>query len=66
MAQGVGYILASGGPLLAGLLHSWTGSWNVVALFCLAIGACLLASGLGAGRAGHVRAVSVRRSMTPG
>jgi CP family cyanate transporter-like MFS transporter len=62
MAQGVGYILASGGPLLAGLLRSWTGSWNVVALFCLAIGAGLLASGLGAGRAGHVAAVS--RPMT--
>ncbi len=54
MVQGVGYIIASGGPLLAGLLHSWTGGWNAVALLILAIGAGLIASGLGAGRAGQV------------
>jgi CP family cyanate transporter-like MFS transporter len=54
MVQGAGYIIASGGPLLAGLLHSWTGGWNAVALLILAIGAGLIASGLGAGRAGQV------------
>ncbi len=56
MVQGIGYILASAGPLLAGLLHSWTGGWNAVAALCVLIGLGLLASGLGAGRAGHVRA----------
>lgn len=56
MVQGIGYILASSGPLLAGLLHSWTGGWNAVAVLCVVIGLGLLASGLGAGRARHVGA----------
>ena len=54
MVQGIGYLIASCGPLLAGLLHSWTGGWNAVALFALVIGLGLTASGIGAGRAGHV------------
>jgi len=54
MVQGVGYLIASCGPLLAGLLHHWTGGWNAVAALSIAIGIGLAASGLGAGRAGHV------------
>jgi len=54
MVQGIGYLIASCGPLLAGLLHSWTGGWNAVAALSVAIGIGLAASGLGAGRAGHV------------
>jgi MFS transporter, CP family, cyanate transporter len=54
MVQGIGYLIASCGPLLAGLLHSWTGGWNAVAALALAIGLGLIASGIGAGRAGHV------------
>jgi CP family cyanate transporter-like MFS transporter len=54
MVQGVGYLIAACGPLLAGLLQSWTGGWNAVALLILAIGAGMIAAGLGAGRAGHV------------
>lgn len=43
--QGVGYALASVGPLLFGMLHSWTGGWLIpfemlgVALVILLIGA---------------------------
>lgn len=54
MVQGIGYLIASCGPLLAGLLHSWRGGWNAVAVLSIAIGLGLAASGLGAGRAGHV------------
>ena len=60
MAQSVGYLLASAGPLLAGLLHGWTGGWSAVAAFSLAIGAAAALFGYGAGRARHVGARSVR------
>jgi MFS family permease len=38
MAQGVGYCLAAAGPLLVGVLHSWTGSWSALAGLFLVIG----------------------------
>jgi CP family cyanate transporter-like MFS transporter len=60
MAQSVGYLLASAGPLVAGLLHGWTGGWDAVAAFALAIGAAAALFGYGAGRARHVGARSVR------
>jgi len=58
MSQGVGYILASTGPLLVGLLHGWTGDWIGVLWLSLGLGAVMLGSGIGAGRALHVRAVA--------
>ena len=62
MAQGVGYILAAGGPLLIGLLRAWTGGWTwPVALF-MAIGAVATMAGLGAGRD---RLVSPRPAPAP-
>jgi CP family cyanate transporter-like MFS transporter len=60
MAQSVGYLLASAGPLVGGLLHGWTGGWNAVAAFALAIGAAAALFGYCAGRARHVGARSVR------
>jgi CP family cyanate transporter-like MFS transporter len=54
MAQGVGYCLAAAGPLLVGVLHSWTGSWSALAGLFLAIGMGALVAGLGAGRTLHV------------
>lgn len=56
MAQGVGYLLAGMGPWLFGWLHDRTGHWD--ASLALLIGCTLLhlVSGLGAGRARHVRA----------
>lgn len=56
MAQGVGYLLASLGPLFAGLLHSVTGGWSLVAVWITAIGALMAWSGAGAGRALYVGA----------
>lgn len=55
MAQGVGYVLASGGPLLVGLLHAWTGGFDAAAGLFVALGVGIALSGLGAGRAGQIR-----------
>jgi CP family cyanate transporter-like MFS transporter len=54
MAQGVGYLIASLGPLLAGLLHGWSGEWWPIAWLFAAIGLLAAFSGLAAGRAGQV------------
>lgn len=59
MAQSVGYVLASVGPLLVGLLHGWSGNWNALTGLALVLGAVMLASGIGASRARHVGATSV-------
>jgi CP family cyanate transporter-like MFS transporter len=56
MAQGVGYILASAGPLLAGLLHAWTGNWAGLAALVVGLGAAMLVAGLGAGRPRQIKA----------
>jgi CP family cyanate transporter-like MFS transporter len=56
MAQGVGYILASAGPLLAGLLHASMGNWTGLAVLSVVLGAAMLTAGLGAGRNRHVQA----------
>lgn len=50
MAQGVGYLLASAGPLEVGLLHSATGSWNAPVTVLLALTIVLLVVGLLAAR----------------
>ncbi len=51
MAQGVGYLLASAGPLVAGMLHFWTDGWAAVAVFCTVLSVIAAAAGWGAGRA---------------
>ncbi|WP_315923537.1 CynX/NimT family MFS transporter [Mesorhizobium sp. SP-1A] len=60
MAQGVGYVLAAIGPLLVGLIRSWTGSFDAAALLMVAIGLLAMWMGIGAGRALHVGARTVR------
>ncbi|MNR46587.1 putative transporter YycB [compost metagenome] len=50
MAQGWGYMLAAGGPLLTGLLHQWTGSFASSLWLMLLLSAALAWSGWGAGR----------------
>ncbi|GHD10793.1 CynX/NimT family MFS transporter [Tianweitania populi] len=55
MAQGGGYVIASLGPLLVGLIHSWTGSFVACAWLLLLIGGGAITAGLGAGRAKHVQ-----------
>lgn len=59
MSQGVGYILASAGPLFVGLLRGWTERPEALIGFSLLLGAAMLASGVGASRARHVGAVAV-------
>jgi CP family cyanate transporter-like MFS transporter len=50
MAQGVGYVLAAGGPLLTGFIRDRTGGFSAAALLFLAIGVAAGAAGWGAGR----------------
>ncbi|MET3914824.1 CP family cyanate transporter-like MFS transporter [Variovorax sp. OAS795] len=61
MAQGVGYVVAACGPLLAGLLHGWTGSFRSSSWLFIGLGIALVAAGIGAGRTLHVGAVTVPR-----
>jgi CP family cyanate transporter-like MFS transporter len=37
MSQGIGYLIAATGPLLVGVLHSFTGGWQVPLLLLLAL-----------------------------
>lgn len=55
MAQGVGYTLASLGPLIVGVVHDWTGHWDAVGWVFAVIGGGAIAAGLGAGRALYVQ-----------
>jgi CP family cyanate transporter-like MFS transporter len=50
LAQAVGYLLASAGPLEVGLLHSATGSWTVPVAVLLGLCAVMLVAGLLASR----------------
>jgi CP family cyanate transporter-like MFS transporter len=50
LAQSVGYLLASAGPLEVGLLHSATGSWNVPIAVLFVLNGVLLFAGLLAAR----------------
>ena len=50
-AQGVGYLIASAGPLLLGLLHTVSGGWTVPAVALLGVAAAQLVAGVQGGRA---------------
>jgi MFS transporter, CP family, cyanate transporter len=50
MAQAVGYLLASAGPLEVGLLHSATGSWTAPVMVLFALSGVMLVAGLFAAR----------------
>ena len=54
MAQGIGYTLASMGPLAVGLLHDWTGGWGATGWVFGVIGLGAIIAGCGAGRALYV------------
>jgi CP family cyanate transporter-like MFS transporter len=49
-SQSVGYMVAGVGPLMVGLLHSATGSWNIPVALLVVLCAAELATGLLAGR----------------
>lgn len=50
MAQCVGYLLAAGGPMLAGALHASTGSWSLPLWLCAIASVLCALCGLGGGR----------------
>lgn len=56
MTQGIGYTLASLGPLAVGFLHDASGNWNTSALLFVLIWAGALVCGLGGGRNLYVEA----------
>lgn len=59
MAQCVGYLLAAIGPLIVGLLHSWTGGFAASAGLFILLGLGAGIAGWGAGRAVHVNARTI-------
>ncbi|MEZ2132785.1 MULTISPECIES: CynX/NimT family MFS transporter [unclassified Sinorhizobium] len=59
MAQCVGYMLAAIGPLLVGLIHSWTGSFGPSAILFVLLGLVAGVNGWGAGRAVHIEARTI-------
>jgi CP family cyanate transporter-like MFS transporter len=63
--QGGGYLLASTGPLLIGLLHSATGGWSVPIAVLLAVAVLALVSGLLAGRDRTLPAAALIPSARP-
>jgi CP family cyanate transporter-like MFS transporter len=56
LAQAVGYLLASAGPLEVGLLHSATGSWTVPVTVLFVLSGVMLVAGLLAARPGMLPA----------
>ncbi len=55
MAQAVGYLLASLGPLFLGLAHQWTGDWSAAGPLLVAYTAIGIVGAAGAGRKRLVR-----------
>lgn len=51
LAQGVGYFIASMGPVAFGLVRDYTGGWTVALLGTAAVALGMALAGLGAGRA---------------
>ena len=56
MAQGFGYLLAATGPLVMGLMHAATGSWDLPLVLLVALCGVELVVGLGAARTREVHA----------
>ncbi len=60
MAQGVGYTIAAMGPLVVGIIRDWTGGFEAAAFLFVALGLGAAVMGMGAGRALHVGARTIR------
>lgn len=50
MSQSLGYLLAAGGPMIAGALHATTGSWGAALWLCAIASVLCGLCGLGCGR----------------
>jgi MFS transporter, CP family, cyanate transporter len=59
-AQSVGYLVASAGPLMVGLLHTATGSWDIPVVLLLILTGCELVVGMLAARPLVLPAAAVR------
>jgi CP family cyanate transporter-like MFS transporter len=55
MAQSIGYVVAALGPVLVGVLHDATDSWDAPLVLLLVVCAPMLACGLGGSRPGFVQ-----------
>jgi MFS transporter, CP family, cyanate transporter len=64
-AQGVGYLIASAGPLAVGFLHDATGGWTVPGLVLLVVVVLQLITGWLAGRALTVPAATPQEAGNP-
>lgn len=58
MAQGIGYTIASLGPLAVGVVHDVSGDWKAIGWIFGVIGLGAVVAGLGAGRARYVQVTS--------
>ncbi|WP_448207595.1 CynX/NimT family MFS transporter [Azospirillum sp. sgz302134] len=63
MAQSVGYAIASLGPMLAGLLHDWSGGWGSAGALFAAITLAAALFGAAAGRDRHV--LEMQKAVPP-
>lgn len=54
MAQCVGYLLASAGPVIIGVLHEATGGWRAALALCAILCVLMALAALGAGRSAHI------------
>ncbi len=63
MAQSIGYLLASIGPVLFGWLQDMTGSWLIPLIMLLIAGAAITLFGIGAGRDKIVSEVANDQAM---
>lgn len=66
MAQCVGYLLASIGPLIVGLIRGWTGSFAACGILFAALGLGAAWNGWQAGRATYVGATTSEPEMQSG
>jgi MFS transporter, CP family, cyanate transporter len=65
MAQGVGYVIASAGPLLLGAVHDLTGGWTAPLLVLIALLVPLGIAGVGAVRDRHVGTPAAAEPVAP-
>ncbi len=54
MSQGIGYMISAAGPLVAGVLHSATGAWQLPLAVTIGVCGAQMLAGLGAARPGTV------------